>query len=239
METPAPNIVGGDYVLGTVFDEFILNSYLSYGLEAKENIAEVVSKMNLLLFFENIEQQRSVHIIQVLSGISAMMAMIGDLLFSEIVISKELVLSNDSKLFIDFNGRVNKYDFTFNYNLILEFDNNIYNIVKYGDVEKKILFSFLLDLNKKYFNDFYDIFEFEAKNTNYKNMKNLIVIEKEKENLLYSIPTFGNYISEGKNLDIDLETLEFKEILTPEEVSLKIVEDLVNVVEFMKKNYLK
>jgi len=237
MEAPAPN-VPGDYVLNTVLNTEVFRSYLSYALEAKDDVSVVVSKMNLLLFFESLDQQRSFFIVQLLSGISGLFGMFNNSVFESVSYSSNIKMTPTTVLKVLMDGKLREYDFKFDYSLIIEDTSTgvFFELVKKGKPLEDNIYSFLTEINNKYFNGAFSIFKFNAKNTNKKTLKDVFIVEKGEDSFVFPIFDYENYIGNGKNIVIDIETVEFREILNSEEIFQKINQYILDCIEFMKKH---
>jgi len=240
MSQIAPNSIGEYYIDSRINNE-VLKQYLAYAYEGSNEQAEVVSKINFLLFFENIDQQRSFHQIQILSGISALTDMFSgneNDLFENIEVYEKKQISNGNLLAV-LKNKVEKYTFTLDMDLNLEIDKNVFSIISNGIVKEKELFSLLYFLNENKYNNKYKIYKYNPKNTNKKSLLNSILIEeKGSDSNLYSykIEDYSGFITNGRNLEIDYETLEFLNIYNPEQISIKVIENIFNLIDFMEKN---
>lgn len=224
MPVPAANM-GGEYFITPHLNDGLFDNYWNYFFNATDSTAEVVSKMNLIMYFESFEQQRTTHLMNVISGIFILRGMAGKSSFEKVNYSD--LINKDIKL--NFNGSINEYSLKINLDLIIEYKEVVYHIFENGVFNENDLLVFLKKVNVNNMK----MYKYVGKNTNSKDLVNTFVIENGEEMFIEKDFDITGFIPEGKNIKINIESLEFEEVFTLEEIFTLYVGKIRNIINFL------
>jgi len=218
IEIEAP-MVSGDKVIDTrIFSDSVLDSYINYFLKAAAASEKTIANMNMILFFETVETQRIIHILNMLISLSLLLNYNGYKLikrgyfnfsFKGIEFSVTFNVSNQFKVSAD---------------IVAKFNDNVY-VISDSDSDKDFDTGAILSLLKNNMKDI-EIVKFSNKNT---NKKNFLYYESffSGEDILFSLDnqSISNLLLSTDNIFLD-KNGQITHVLNPEEKIKAILESI-------------
>jgi len=225
LSIPAP-YVSGDFIIDTrIFNNKVFNTYYNYLLLSNDIQSNIIGQTNLLLFFESIESQRNMSILNLLISLHTLIEAYrskGETLFS--LNSSSFDKDNIN---VTYNYKVNRNMQT-ECNIFLKNKNSVYEIHNKDGFNKEALYSFYMNFYDK---EKMSIVEFDiTKETNKKHFENNISIFNENK-LLFSFQEneISNLLLSLDNILLN-EKMEIIEIITPQEKIEEIINKILNAI---------